>query len=92
MISVIRRRIIPAAAAFTWNSFWGREIQLNIWIGITVKGSKSHLNEKKGKVDVTGEEGKNAMNVSAPTVMMGAVSPMALERPMIIPVKIPLIE
>jgi hypothetical protein len=61
-------------------------------MGITVNGSKSHLNEKKGNSELMGEEGRKAIKVRAPTVMMGAVSPMALERPMIIPVRMPPIE
>jgi len=55
----------------------GREVQLNIWIGITVKGSISHLNERKGNRRSPGEEGRKAMKVRAPMVMIGAVSPMA---------------
>ena len=35
---VIASRTMPAAAAFRWNSGCGREIQLNIWIGRSVKG------------------------------------------------------
>jgi hypothetical protein len=92
MTNVMRRRIIPAAAAFRWNPFWGLETQLNIWMGITVNGSESHLKDKNGNSGVTGEEGKKAINVKAPTVIMGAVSPIALERPMIIPVRMPPIE
>ena len=38
---------------------------------------------------VNGNGGRKAMNVSAPMVMMGAVSPMARDRPMITPVRMP---
>jgi hypothetical protein len=86
---VITRRTIPAAAAFRWNAVCGLDIQLNIWIGMTVKGSRSHLKERKGNPEVTGDEGRKAMKVRAPTVIMGAVSPMALDSPMIMPVRIP---
>jgi hypothetical protein len=86
---VMKRRMIPAAAAFKWNSFWGLDTQLNIWMGITVKGSRSHLKERKGNSELTGDAGRKAIKVRAPTVMMGAVSPMALESPMIMPVRIP---
>ena len=85
-------RTIPAAAAFIWNAFWGLETQLNICIGMTVKGSMSHLNDINGNSDVTGEAGRKAMNVNAPTVIIGAVSPIALERPIMIPVSMPPIE
>jgi hypothetical protein len=51
-----------------------------------------HLKERKGKSGVTGGLGRNAINVSAPIVMIGAVSPMARERPMMIPVRMPPLE
>ena len=82
-------RTIPAAAAFSWNAFWGLETQLNICIGMTVKGSMSHLNERKGNSEVMGDDGRKAMKVRAPTVMIGAVSPMARERQIMTPVNIP---
>ena len=41
MISVMPSRIAPAAAAFAWNAWSGRDTQLNIWIGIAVNGSLS---------------------------------------------------
>ena len=41
---------------------------------------------------VIGDGGRNAMKVSAPIVMMGAVSPMARDNPMMMPVRIPGIE
>jgi hypothetical protein len=47
------------------------------------------LKEKKGNSELMGEDGRKAIKVRAPTVIMGAVSPMALESPMIIPVRIP---
>src|SRR5690606_21380326 len=45
---VMPSRIAPAAAAFAWNSGSGRDTQLNIWIGIAVKGSLSQSKEMKG--------------------------------------------
>ena len=89
MASVIRTRIMPAAAAFCWNASSGRDVQLNIWIGITVKPELSHSKLMNGGAALTGEGGRNAMNVSAPMVMMGAVSPMARESPMMQPVRMP---
>src|SRR4051812_36039665 len=79
----------PAAAAFTWNAASGREVQLNIWIGITVKGENSQSKETNGGSALTGDGGRKAMKVSAPMVMMGAVSPIARAMPMITPVRIP---
>jgi hypothetical protein len=69
------RTIIPAAA-IKWNSSCGLDIQLNIWIGIAVKGSFSDI-------------GVNAINVKAPIIIRGAVSPIALEIARIFPVRIP---
>ena len=89
---VMKRRTIPAAAAFRWNAACGLETQLNIWMGITVKGSRSHLKERNGNSEVIGDDGRKAMKVRAPTVMIGAVSPIALESPIIIPVRIPPME
>src|SRR5258705_3383258 len=86
---VISTSTKPAAAALTWKAASGREVQLNIWIGITVKGENSHSNETKGGSALTGAGGRKAMKVSAPMVMMGAVSPMARAMPMITPVRIP---
>src|SRR5512134_4195991 len=79
----------PAAAALVRNAASGREVQLNIWIGITVKGENSHSNETKGGALVTGDGGRKAMKVSAPMVMIGAVSPMARAMPMMTPVRMP---
>src|SRR5688572_16457779 len=79
----------PAAAAFWWNAASGREVQLNIWIGITVNGAMIHSNDRNGNSGWTGEGGRNAMKVSAPMVMMGAVSPIARAIPMITPVMMP---
>src|SRR4051812_48284368 len=87
--SVITTSTKPAAAAFTWNAASGREVQLNIWIGITVKGENSHSNEMKGGDACTGAGGRKAMKVSAPMVMIGAVSPMARAMPMMMPVRMP---
>src|SRR5690606_1127380 len=87
--SVMTTSTKPAAAAFWWKAASGREVQLNIWIGITVKGEKSHSNETKGGSAAIGAGGRKAMKVSAPMVMMGAVSPMARAMPMITPVRMP---
>src|SRR5688572_18397671 len=92
MARVITTSTSPAAAAFAWNAASGREVQLNIWIGITVKGEVSHSKEMKGASALTGEGGRKAMKVRAPMVMMGAVSPIARASPMITPVRIPEVE
>src|SRR3982074_817459 len=89
MASVISTSTKPAAAALTWKAASGREVQLNIWIGMTVKGESSQSNEGKGGAACTGDGGRKAMNVSAPMVMMGAVSPMARAMPMMMPVRMP---
>ena len=65
---------------------------MNICIGITVKGAISHSNEMKGGSLVTGAGGRNAMNVSAPIVMIGAVSPIARDSPRMMPVRMPPVE
>src|SRR4030066_1642988 len=82
----------PAAAALSRNATCGRETQLNIWIGSTVNGAINHSNDRNGNSLVTGDGGRKAMKVSAPMVMMGAVSPMARAMPMITPVMIPAVE
>ena len=79
----------PAAAAFVTKSWSGRETQLNIWIGSTVNGECSHSNETNGGSALTGDGGRNAMKVSAPMVISGAVSPMARDSAMMMPVAIP---
>src|SRR5688572_20071025 len=89
MRSVITTSTNPAAAAFAWKAASGREVQLNIWIGITVKGENSHSNERNGGSAWTGADGRKAMKVSAPMVMIGAVSPMARAMPMMMPVRMP---
>src|SRR3954468_3253653 len=89
MASVISTRTKPAAAALTWKAASGREVQLNIWIGITVKGENSQAKERNGGAAWIGEGGRKAMKVSAPMVMIGAVSPMARAMPMITPVRMP---
>src|SRR5216110_2901694 len=89
MASVISTRTKPAAAALTWKAASGREVQLNIWIGMTVKGENSHSNEMNGGSVFTGAGGRKAMKVSAPMVMIGAVSPIARAMPMITPVRMP---
>ena len=85
-------RIAPAAAALTWKAWSGRDSQLNIWIGMTVNGSVSQVKETNGNWPFTGAVGRNAINASAPIVMIGAVSPMARDRPMIMPVSMPPVE
>ena len=67
----------------------GRETQLNIWIGSTVKPSNSHANDTNGGSAEIGGVGRKAMKVRAPMVTSGAVSPMARARPMITPVRMP---
>src|SRR3989441_222558 len=89
MASVISTRTKPAAAAFTWKAASGREVQLNIWIGITVNGENSHSKDTNGGSAFSGAGGRKAMKVSAPMVMIGAVSPMARAMPMMMPVRIP---
>src|SRR3989304_6687734 len=92
MASVISTRINPAAAAFCRNAASGREVQLNIWIGITVKGDITQSNEMNGASALTGAGGRKAMKVSAPIVITGAVSPMARAMPMMTPGRIPAAE
>ena len=55
--------MMPAAAS-AWKSACGRAVQLKIWIGRTVNESIT-------------DSGRNAMNVSAPIMISGAVSPRA---------------
>src|SRR3954471_12965012 len=86
---VISTRTNPAAAAFAWNAASGREVQLNIWIGITVNGESSHSKDMNGGSRLTGAGGRKAMKVNAPIVMIGAVSPMARAMPMMTPVRMP---
>src|SRR5687768_17515529 len=95
--TALRDRVIaintrPAPAALTTKSWSGRDTQLNICIGSTENGDQSHSPLTNGGYDWIGDGGRNAMNVSAPIVISGAVSPMALERAMIIPVRIPPVE
>src|SRR4029078_5342853 len=90
--SVMTSRIAPAAAAFAWNFGSGRETQLNIWIGMAVNPLLSDSKLRNGNSPVTGDGGRNAMKLSAPIVMIGAVSPMARDRPRIRPVRIPPVE
>src|ERR1700704_4767038 len=86
---VISTSTKPAAAAFWWKAASGREVQLNIWIGITVKGENSHSKERNGGVAWIGDGGRKAIKVSAPMGMIGAVSPIARAMPMITPVRMP---
>ena len=41
-------RMMPVAAALMWKPACGREIQLNIWIGIAVNGENSQSKLRKG--------------------------------------------
>ena len=82
----------PAAAALSRNATCGRDTQLNIWIGSTVNGDINHSNERNGNSLVIGAGGRKAMKVSAPMVMIGAVSPMARAMPMMTPVMMPAVE
>ena len=75
-----------------WKAWSGRDTQLNIWMGIAVKPLLSHSKLRNGNVPDTGDGGRNAMKLSAPIVMIGAVSPMALDRPRMRPVRIPPVE
>src|SRR5690606_9946328 len=54
MKSVNITRTRPAAAALDWKAGSGREIQLNIWMGRTVKGEDSHSKLMKGGTAETG--------------------------------------
>ena len=79
IINVMLSSTIIAAAAFTENSFCGLDIQLNIWMGRTVNESNMLV-------------GTNGTKAKAPITMRGAVSPTALDKANIIPVKIPAID
>src|SRR3989304_6254873 len=68
MASVMNTSTNPAAAALSWNAASGREVQLNIWIGITVKGEVSHSKLRNGGSGLTGAGGRKAMKVGAPMV------------------------
>ena len=92
MASVITINTRPVAAAFKWKACCGRETQLNICMGITVKGDINQSKETKGNSALTGESGRNAINVKAPIVTSGAVSPMARESAMMMPVRMPPVE
>src|SRR3546814_12457740 len=92
IIRVIATSTTPAAAALTWNCGSGREIQLNIWIGITVNGDDSQSKLMNGGAPVTIGGGRKAINVNAPMVMIGAASPMARYGPMITPGMMPAAE
>src|SRR3546814_14885036 len=69
--NVITIRTRPVAAALMWKSLWGRESQLNICIGMTVKAEFSQSKFRNGKSDCRGELGRKAMYVRAPIVMTG---------------------
>src|SRR5688572_31556574 len=56
---------------------------------MTVKGEVNQLKSTNGNWGWIGDGGRNAMKLSAPIVMMGAVSPMARDIPTIAPVRIP---
>src|ERR671912_962557 len=87
--SVTKMSTSPAPAALTTKSWSGRDTQLNICIGSTAKGDHTHSADTKGGSACTGDGGRKAMKVSAPMVMSGAVSPMARESAMIMPVIVP---
>ena len=61
-------------------------------MGRTENGDHSQSNDRKGGCDFTGGGGKKAMKVSAPIVISGAVSPIALDKAMMMPVIVPPIE
>ena len=88
---IVSKTMIPAAASVK-NPFCGRDTQLNICIGKTVKGSRSPLSVKwiKGASleTETGGVGKNGIYVNAPRMINGAVSPTALDIARMIPVMI----
>ena len=65
---------------------------MNIWMGITVKGDSIHSKLMNGNCSIKGEGGRKAMKVSAPIVMIGAVSPIARAKPMMTPVRMPPVE
>ena len=95
MVSTMPINTKPAAAALTSKAGSGREVQLKIWIGITVKGDITQSNRPAvvpSPRSLNGTGGRKAMKVSAPMVMIGAVSPIARARPMITPVRMPGIE
>src|ERR1041384_5639654 len=92
MSSVMPSRIAPAAAALAWNAWSGRDTQLNIWMGMAGNGSLIHRNDRNGNSLWIGDDGRNAMKLSAPMVMIGAVSPIARDRPRIMPVRMPPVE
>jgi hypothetical protein len=87
--SVITSSTMLAAAAFEAKSLPGRDTQLNAWMGNTVNGSDSHCMFTNGNFDCSSAAGWKAMNVSAPIVISGAVSPSAREMPMMTPVNTP---
>ena len=92
MVSVMSTRMKPAAAALSRKAASGRDVQLNIWIGMTVNGANSQSKGPAGGSPANGAGGRKAMKVSAPTVMIGAVSPIARAMPMITPVRMPALE
>jgi hypothetical protein len=92
MLRVITISTSPAAAALAWNSSPGRDTQLNIWIGRALNGENSHSADKNGGAEVIAAGGKNAMKVSAPIVIRGALSPIARDIAKITPVAIPPVE
>ena len=76
MVSSTTSRTMIADAALVWKASCGREAQLKIWIGRTVKRSN-------GPLGVKGTKSK------APIMISGAVSPMARERARMMPVIMP---
>ena len=59
---------------------------------MTVNGDRIQSNNPAGGSPVKGTGGKKAIKVRAPMVMIGAVSPMALDKPIMTPVNMPGVE
>ena len=57
MPSVMIMSTTPVAAALTWNAGCGREIQLNICIGMTVNGAVNQSKLTNGNAGCTGDGG-----------------------------------
>ena len=82
----------PAAAALTSKAGSGRDVQLKICIGMTVKGAMTQSNGPAmfpSGNEEKGAGGRKAMKVSAPKVTIGAVYPMARASPKMTPVRMP---
>ena len=80
----------PAAAALWWNA--ASRPRDPVEHLDRQHGERRHAASRtstNGGSAVTGDAGRNAMKVSAPIVMSGAVSPMARDMPMMTPVRMP---